>query len=126
MRNGSPLRLRLCITGLVLSLCANGCATLFSAAKKVVRHTPPVATVLTTAETTALIVAQIARFYRWLRETRQLLRPVTPLNGWPKPRQVDPETLEPITEPKPLPLEERVEEFLKSNRWDQFAMGEMT
>lgn len=119
MQRGSPKRSRVVvfIMGLLLSISANGCMV----------AQPRKAPILTAIEVATQTNAAIIQFYQWLRQTRQLLRqvPMPPNNPWPKPRQVDPKTLKPIPTPEPLPLKERVEEFLNNHYWDEFASAEM-
>ena len=74
--------------GLLLSLCANGCAT-----------TP---TVEEPVPTRQIIRQELGLFLNWMHSRRYLLRPWS--LGPPIP--VDPETHEPLPDPKPKTLEE--------------------
>jgi len=52
------------------------------------------------------IWAEIQQYHNWLESHRRLLRPVPHYKGWPEPRQLDPDTLEPLPDPPPPTQEE--------------------
>ncbi len=83
-----------------MSLCANGCMA-----------TKP--TVEVASLTVQDVQTEIASFYGWLRQSKQLLTRYH-YKGWPKPIPLDPKTEQPFPPEPILPLSsERLEKVLK-------------
>jgi hypothetical protein len=59
------------------------------------------------------IRAEIQRYHNWLEAAGRLLGRIPHYRGWPKPRQLDPDTLEPLPEPPPPTQEEIIKELEK-------------
>jgi len=59
------------------------------------------------------IRAEIQRYHNWLESRGRLLSRVPHYRGWPKPRQLDPDTLEPLPESPPPTQEEIIKELEK-------------
>lgn len=89
-----------CGIGIILSLCANGCTV----GKPKIELAVPL--------TTENVQREIAAFYVWLRQTRQLLTHQH-YKGWPKPIPLD-ENGKRLPSKPPQPVTpERLDEVLK-------------
>ena len=89
---------RLCGMGLILSLCASGCATMPRQGVKasIAPKEPDIQVVVQEA---------IQQYHQWLKSNKLLMHPAPFYRGWPSPRQLDPETLQPLP-PPPEPTSE--------------------